>query len=163
MKTKLINNQLTFGMEKRITGELEAQMMYRCMSNDMSYVGYFGASKLFLGEAKYEGKHYQKLVDICLQLGVLPVVKIDYFENEPVTTLEEAFRKAYTAEYKLYVDYGKFYAECKDEPVLAQAILEFLEIQRKSVGEYADHLSRIELCNNDPAALLQFDKELLNL
>ena len=37
---------------------------------------------------------------------------------------------------------------------------EFVDIQRKSVGEYGDLLARLDLCGSNEAALLEFDEHL---
>ena len=42
----------------------------------------------------------------------------------------------------------------------AHFLLQFLEIQRKSIGEYGDWLSRLELAGDDKCAILIIDKEL---
>ena len=45
-------------------------------------------------------------------------------------------------------------------PVTQQFLLQFLAIQRKSVGEFGDLLARIGLVKGDNAGILQIDKEL---
>lgn len=160
MKQKLISNQYEFELNKRINGELTAENMYNDLANSMQYIGYFGAQKFFLSEAKQERKHYQKLVDIANDLGCLPVIEQTY-RSSAVETLQDAFTTARNAEYKLYVEYSALYNEVEEkEPIFAEALLFFLNEQRKSVGEYNDFLSRLELCGNDACALLVFDNEL---
>ena len=44
--------------------------------------------------------------------------------------------------------------------VTQQFLLQFLAIQRKSVGEFGDLLARIGLVKGDNAGILQIDKEL---
>ena len=46
------------------------------------------------------------------------------------------------------------------EDVKQQFLLQFLAIQRKSVGEFGDLLARIGLVKGDNAGILQIDKEL---
>jgi ferritin len=41
-----------------------------------------------------------------------------------------------------------------------QFLLQFLEFQRKSVGEYGDLLARIQLVDQDKAGMLLIDQEL---
>jgi ferritin len=42
----------------------------------------------------------------------------------------------------------------------AQFLLQFLEIQRKSIGEYGDLLARLQIADDNAAALLMIDNEL---
>ena len=41
-----------------------------------------------------------------------------------------------------------------------QFLLQFLEIQRKSIGEYGDWLSRLDRTGDDECGILIIDKEL---
>jgi ferritin len=46
--------------------------------------------------------------------------------------------------------------------ITQQFLLQFLEIQRKSVGEYGDLLTRLKIVQDDAAGQLMIDKELGN-
>ena len=41
-----------------------------------------------------------------------------------------------------------------------QRLIEFVEIQTKSIGEAGDFLATLDQCEDDKAALLLFDKSL---
>jgi ferritin len=58
-------------------------------------------------------------------------------------------------------DYEKWYRECKCVTT-QQFMLQFLETQRKSVGEYGDLMSRLGLVSGDKAGMLMMDQELGN-
>jgi ferritin len=80
--------------------------------------------------------------------------------DEPIKTLSDAIETGYETEVQLYNDYKKWYGQASDDPVVQQFLLQFLEIQRTSVGEYGDLLSRIQLVDQDKAGMLLIDQEL---
>ena len=80
--------------------------------------------------------------------------------NEPIKTLSDAIETGYETELQLYNDYKKWYGQASDDPVVQQFLLQFLEIQRTSVGEYGDLLARIQLVDQDKAGMLLIDQEL---
>jgi len=155
MKQPLISNKFVFELEQRIQGELSAESMYRQLSASMQNLGYFGASKFFLKEADQEVKHYQKIVDFCNDLGVLPEIS-NTLTDLKVDSLELALKTAYDAELNLLNEYKKLSNLSMEEPTLFYFSLEFVKEQVKSVGEYGDLLARLEL-TKEPILL---DKEL---
>ena len=46
------------------------------------------------------------------------------------------------------------------DPMAQQFLLQFLEIQRKSTGEYGDLLARLDRANGDECGILIVDQEL---
>ena len=68
--------------------------------------------------------------------------------------------KRYETELELYNSYKGWYSDASDDPVVQQFLLQFLELQRTSVGEYGDLLSRIQLVDGDKAGMLLIDQEL---
>ena len=152
--SKYDKDQLT----KAIGFELYASMLYKDIANKLQKIGYFGAQKHFLHESEEELEHYQRFADFCndrldvAQIPAIPAMSADVF------SLQSAFEIALKTEKEL----GEFYEEFSNETDCAfvcQFLLQFLEIQRTSVGAYADILARIELCGGDKAALLMIDHE----
>ena len=84
-------------------------------------------------------------------------VPVDGCDDE-IKTLADAIERAYKQE----VDLGKKYTTWHGQvdPMTGQFLLQFLEIQRKSIGEYGDLLSRLEIADDNAAALLMIDQEL---
>lgn len=161
MKNKLLVNQFQFELEKRINGELVAEHMYRCLALSAQNIGFFGFQKFFEKEAEAEKEHFKKLTDICNDYGFRPKVTVGLTDNYETETPMDWLKTAYGAELKLFTEYSELYNQCKDrEPILAEALLFFLKEQRTSVGEFGDLIARLELCENNPAALLQFDSEI---
>ena len=146
MKQPLLNNQFVFELEQRIQGELSAEAMYRQLCANMQNIGFFGAAKFFLKEAEQEVKHFQKIVDYCNDLGVLPEIS-NTFANIRVESLKDAFKVAYDAELNLLNEYKKLAEKCIGTPELFYFVQEFIKEQVKAVGEYGDLLARIELTN----------------
>mgnify|MGYP002144910621 CR=1 FL=1 len=75
----------------------------------------------------------------------------------------DALRIAYETELNLLNQYIEFYEKAEDEYmdcITAQFLLQFIEIQRKAVGEYGDWLARIELAKDDACGLLFIDAEM---
>ena len=80
--------------------------------------------------------------------------------NDTIETLSDAIETGYETELELYNNYKEWYSETSDDPVVQQFLLQFLEIQRTSVGEYGDLLARIDLVDQDKAGMLLIDQEL---
>lgn len=142
-----------------VHAELYASHLYRHAANQMQRAGYFGAAKWFKSEAATEAKHYQRLADYANDMGsVVTLPTIEGHPDEPLTTLRDALQLGFQTERNLLDDYAEWFG--KADPVTAQFLLQFIEIQRKSVGEYLDWLTRLDRAGSDNAAMLLIDKEL---
>ena len=73
--------------------------------------------------------------------------------------LEAAIQLGFDTELALGQKYEGWYRAATSE-MTRQHLLQFLEIQRKSIGEYGDWLARIERAAGDECGLLIIDKEL---
>jgi ferritin len=144
-----------------VQAELRVSHLYKHIANQMQRIGYFGAAKWFKQESKDELKHYQLHADYLNDRGgVATLPAIEAFDDT-ITDLKAAIVRAKTEEESLGDKYAKWFSTLVTaDPMTAQFLLQFLEIQRVSAGEYGDWLSRITLANGDPAALLQIDREL---
>lgn len=146
-------------IDAAILEEFKASSMYKHLANQMQRVGFFGAHSYFKSASDEELEHYQKLADFLNQMGSYAnIPDIPAFSDE-VTTLRLAIETAYKAEYDLGRKYSTWYNQTQD-PFVKQFFLQFLEEQRNAIGEYGDLISRLDLCRDNPAALLQVDKEL---
>ncbi len=142
-----------------IEAELYASNLYKHIANHLQRLGYFGAQKFFLAEAGHELEHYQTLVDYIDDRGAVAKMPAVPAINEACGGLRDALEIAFETELQLERDYVKWYKACECE-VTRQFLLQFLEIQRKSVGEFGDLIARLDRCGTDNAALLIMDKEL---
>lgn len=159
--SKLLPHTTAQILAEAVHAELRVAHLYKHIANQMQRVGYFGASKWFRAESAEELEHYQKLVDYLNDRGsVATLPALEVFEDT-IPDLKTAITRAYGEENALGDRYAKWFATLVTaDPIAAHFLLQFLEIQRTSTGEYGDWLSRITLANGDPAALLQIDREL---
>lgn len=163
MLISLLKPEIKEWLDKSIHSELYASNLYKHLANQMQRAGYFGAQKYFEHESADELVHYGKLKDYMNdRQDVANIPMVEAFKNT-VNTIGEALQIAYKAEFDLGNFYEDFYEEAEDDYsdcITATFIIEFLQIQRKSVGEYGDFISRYQRCGMNEAAILQFDEYL---
>jgi ferritin len=148
-------------LAEAVQAELRVSHLYKHVSNQCQRAGLFGAAKFFKNESKEELEHYEKLANYLNDRGsVATLPSIESFE-EPIRALDSALQLAYNEEVALGNRYSKWYSTLlASDPTTAQFLLQFLEIQRLSVGEYGDLLARARLAGDNEAAILILDKEL---
>lgn len=161
MPTKsLLAKPVEVMLNQAIAAELYASHLYKHLANRMQRAGFFGAQSFFKSESGDELVHYQILADFINDRGgVANIPDVDGCSSVKADTLRDALEAAYDAELSLEQDYTKWYKACPCV-VTQQFLLQFLEIQRKAVGEYGDLLARLERCGTDAGAMIVFDKEL---
>jgi ferritin len=144
-------------LEQAIEQELHASHLYRHLANQCQRLGLFGAQKYFKAESADELTHYERIVDFINDRGsVAETPTIESIATE-VTSLKDALEAGYEAEVALGAKYADWYKKTVTvEPITGQFLLQFLEIQNKSIGEYADLLQRLDLGGD----ILVFDNEL---
>jgi ferritin len=148
-------------LNKAVHAELYASHLYKHVANQMQRVGFFGTQKFFAGESSDELKHYQLIADYMNDRGTSAKVPALEACTEVATDIVDAIELGYETELQLMRDYEKWYRECKCVTT-QQFLLQFLEVQRKSVGEYGDLLARLGLVSGDKAGMLLIDQELGN-
>lgn len=134
-------------LQKSVESELYASAFYKSLANKFQYVGLFGAQSFFLGESGDELAHYQKIVDYANDMGGMIEVPAVKKPEGDISTIGEALNAAYELELQLLRQYEDFYEESEDkysDCVTATFVLEFLNIQRKAVGEYGDLIATYE-------------------
>lgn len=147
-------------LDEAVHSELYASNLYKHIANQLQRLGYFGASKFFLNESADELKHYQLHVEFQNDVGTVAKVPMIEAMNETIETFSDAIETGYETELELLNNYQDWYREAADDPIVQQFLLQFLEIQRTSVGEYGDLLARIQLVDQDKAGMLLIDQEL---
>lgn len=141
--------------------ELTASHMYRNLSAQCKSLGYFGAAKFFDKESQSEIEHYKIHEEFANDRGVCiesPEIKA---QTLTVSSLKRALLIAYNAEYSLGELYNKWYGQVSVPTQIY--LMQFIEKQTKSIGEYGDLLARIELIDNDTCGLIILDQELGNM
>jgi ferritin len=156
----IISTDLKDMLDEAVHSELYASNLYKHIANELQRIGYFGANKFFLNESADELKHYQLHVEFQNDVGTVANIPAIEAMNESIKTLSDAVELGYETELELYNNYKKWYKQAEYDPVVQQFLLQFLEIQRLSVGEYGDLLARIQLVDQDKAGMLLIDQEL---
>lgn len=144
-----------------IHSELFASNLYKHVANQLQRLGYFGAQKFFLGESSDELGHYQKIVDYINDRGLVASVPQIEMQDEKVTSLRDALTIGFETEKALGDDYNEWYKQAFAEDVVtAQFLLQYIEHQRKSIGEFSDLLARLDRAGSNEAAILMIDVEM---
>ena len=156
----IISPELKNALDDAVHSELYASNLYKHVANQLQRIGYFGAQKFFLKESADELEHYQRHVDFQNDVGTVAKVPMIEAMNESIKTLSDAIELGYETELELYNDYKRWYDQASGDPVVQQFLLQFLEIQRTSVGEYGDLLARVQVVDQDKAGMLLIDQEL---
>lgn len=138
-------------------GRLEklASQTYEHFANIARMKGLFGCTKFFLNEASDENGHFQKLASFLNDVGERICMPSLDEQDEDFNSLDEMFEHAYEMELNLLEFYEGLLEEFPAR--FRNILLEMVEIQVKSVGEYADLTARLSLTNDD---ILIFDQEL---
>ena len=147
-------------LDDAVHSELFASNLYKHIANELQRIGYFGATKFFLNESADELKHYQIHVEFQNDVGTVAKIPLVEAMTDSIKTLSDAVELGYETELELYNNYKDWYSQASSDPVVQQFLLQFLEIQRTSVGEYGDLLARIQLVDQDKAGMLLIDQEL---
>lgn len=158
--TMIIPANIKAMLDDAVHSELYASNLYKHVANQLQRIGFFGAQKFFLNESADELKHYQLHVDFQNDVGTVAVVPAIEAMDEMILGLADAIQLGYETELELYNNYKKWYSSSAADPVVQQFLLQFLEIQRTSVGEYGDLLARLALVGDDKAGLILIDQEL---
>ena len=157
-----VKNQLNPEVEAiladAVHAELFASHLYKHVANQLQRLGYFGAQKHFLSESTDELEHYQRHVDYVNDRGGVAAVPALPDVTDTVANLRDALELAYDTELELQTNYAQWYG--KVDVITQQHLLQYLEIQRKAVGEYGDLLARLDLVEGDACGVLLIDQEL---
>jgi len=156
----IISAELKNLLDDAVHSELYASNLYKHLANQVQRLGYFGVQKFFLRESATELEHYQLHANFQNDVGTVAEVPAIEAMTESIKSLSDAMELAYDTEMELYNSYKKWYAKAASDPAVQQFLLQFIEFQRTSVGEYGDLLSRIQLVDQDKAGMLLIDQEL---
>ena len=163
MKKTLIVPQSSIDKWQELAGEeLYAHLLYTQLAANLQASGLFGAQKLFEHEADQELSHYKKVRDIVNNLGGLIFPTSSYKVTEKAENIGDALAIALATEIDLLSKYttAKNFFSASDDQASYQAVLEFIEIQTKSVGEISDLIIRYDIAKDSGAGILLFDQEL---
>lgn len=161
MLTNLLTQAIAQLLNDALYAELSAFYLYRNLSNQCQRLGYFGAAKFFSGESNSELEHSKIIECYFNERGSVASLPELSGESEKVESLEQALTLAYQTELDLNKSYSTWYAQAlTKDPTTAQFLLQFIEVQRKSVGEYGDWITRLQRVSDDSCGILLIDREL---
>ena len=157
-----VKNQLSPEIETvladAVHAELFASHLYKHVANQLQRLGYFGAQKFFLNESQDELGHYQRHVDYVNDRGGVVGLPALADVTDTVASLRDALELAYDTELTLQENYAQWYGQV--DVITQQHLLQFIELQRKSVGEYGDLLARLDRVDGDACGVLLIDQEM---
>jgi len=160
--TTLLKPEIKVWFEKSLASELYASNLYKHIANQLQRTGLFGAQAFYLKESSEELEHYKKLADYINDMGwVAPVPAVPKI-SDAVSSMMDALELSYETELDLLKQYQKFYEEAEDkykDCVTATFLIEFMQIQRKSIGQYADLIAKLSLKGD----IYEFDEYLKEL
>ena len=135
----LLSGKMRKGLQDALYVELYQSNLWKSLANQLQKLGLFGTQKYFLAESAEELTHYHMIVDFMNDIG-------------------DSLEIGYETELEVYNQYKKFYQMAEEEDcVVAQFLLQFMEIQRKAVGEYGDLLAKYKIAE-ESKEILFFDK-----
>ena len=151
------------GLQDAVQVELQQSNLWKSLANQMQKLGFFGSQKYFLAESAEELTHYQMHVEFMNDMGdCAELPKIEGIADK-VNNIGDALEIGYEIELDVYNQYKDFYEKAADEDVVvAQYLLQFLEIQRKAVGHYGDLLAKYKVAN-ETKEILEFDQHISDI
>lgn len=146
-------------LNERLNDEYSAHYFYRQATNYCENVGYLNAAAYFKAEAADELTHAEGIQKYIVDWNMMPVLS-PVSSPEKVMGLVDIIDKAYKMEFDLYQAYeeaGKLMLQ-KDLCTFS-FVQKYMDIQVKSVAEYATLLNRLELINKeDKNWLFEFEE-----
>jgi len=145
MTPNKLSQEVANVLNQRLSDEYAAHYFYRQCANYCENVGYLKAAAYFKDEAADELTHAEGIQKYLTDWNMMPALA-PISAPEKVNGLVDVIEKAYELEYELYEAYeaaGKLMLS-KDLCTF-NFIQKYMEIQRKSVAEYATLLNRLEL------------------
>lgn len=159
----LLSPSMKKGLQDAVEAELYQSNLWKHVANRLQRNGFFGSQKYFLAESAEELGHYQIIADFMNDMGdCASVPKIDS-PMDKINNIGDALDVAYTTELDVYNQYKDFYNKAKEEDsVVAQFLLQFIEIQRKAVGTYGDLLAKYKIAE-ETKEILEFDEHIADV
>ncbi len=148
-------------LQQALQAEYKAFYLYRHISIQCQRLGLFGAAKFFASESTDEQSHAKRIEDYFNDRGTVALLPNIESPDVPVRSLADALQSGYDLEVELGDKYAKWHQSLLSKDCFtAQFLLQFLEIQRLSIGKYADWLQRLQLVGDDKCGVLMIDKEI---
>lgn len=148
-------------LNKSGQSEFYAHHLYIHLANQLQRIGFFGSQKFFEKESGDELMHYYKLRDYVNDMGDVLEMPIVEACSDKVTNIGDALQIYYDTEYDLMQQYQEFYEKIEDsgDCITSTFLIEFLQIQRTSVGEAGDLLQKYKQAEAGKE-FLEFDESM---
>lgn len=160
MVKSLLSKDMKQALQEALYLELYQSNLWKSLANQMQRSGFFGTQKYFLAESAEELTHYQMHVDFLNDMGDCADVPAIEAIKDKVKTIGDALELGYETELEVYNKYKEIYEKAEEgDCVVAQFLLQFLEIQRKAVGHYGDLLAKYEVAEATKE-ILEFDEHI---
>lgn len=148
-------------LQQALQSELNAFYLYRHLSIQCQRLGLFGSAKYFAKESMDEQSHAKLIEDFFNDRGVVAMLPDIQSPDVHIGNLSNALQAGYDAELELGNSYNKWYQSVlTKDSATAQFMLQFIEIQRLSIGEYGDWLTRFKTLGGGDLAVMTIDREL---
>lgn len=160
MKKSLLSAPDRKKLNEAAAHEMEAAHMYSYFATCMQKNRWRGFEKFFASESAGEYEHRAIIAQFMTDRNDEPEMESTPEIDVKAEGFKDLLEYAYNKEAELEEFYCEFWDSSKD-PTVKQFLLQFIEIQRKSIAEIGSMLQRVEYCKDDTAALMALDVELL--
>lgn len=162
MELKKLSSKTAKALSLRHKDEYKAHYTYQYIAQCFKNKGYYIAAEYFYKEAEDELNHAKMLELYAAQWNTeLDFLTID--SPDEIEGIEGALEYSYKMELDLLNSYKSTTMETFEDGELEHFIFlqQFVDIQNKAVGEYADKLNMLDLFDrSNPSWVLQFEKKL---
>jgi ferritin len=156
----LLSSEMKKGLQDALQIELYQSNLWKHFANQLQRLGLFGSQKYFLAESAEELTHYQIIVDFMNDMGDCASIPAIEAMKDKITNIGDALELGYETELEVYKQYKALYEKAEEEDcVVAQFLLQFMEIQRKAVGSYGDLLAKYAIAK-ETKEILEFDEHI---
>lgn len=160
MVKSLLSANMKKGLQEALQNELYQSNLWKHLANQLQRLGYFGSQKYFLTESAEELMHYQMIADFMNDMGDVAMLPAIEAMKDKIETIGDALEIGYETELDVLNMYKDLYKQAEEEDcVVAQFLLQFMEIQRKAVGHYGDLLAKYKVAELTKE-LLEFDEHI---
>jgi ferritin len=160
MVKSLLSANMKKGLQEALQNELYQSNLWKHLANQLQRLGYFGSQKYFLTESAEELTHYQMIADFMNDMGDVAMLPAIEAMKDKIETIGDALEIGYETELDVLNMYKDLYKQAEEEDcVVAQFLLQFMEIQRKAVGHYGDLLAKYKVAESTKE-LLEFDEHI---
>lgn len=147
-------------LDKLISSELYSSNLYKHIAAHMQKMGMMGAQRIFERKGMDADRHYLLIRDYINDMGDIARMPSIEAIDDVVGGIGSALNLGYETEKTMLYQYRDAYESVEEDMedcITAQFLLQFLELQRKSMGEFGNLISMFE---KNPNGILEMDEYL---